>query len=120
MSEDALVSRLQELAAQATTETERLHYQMMAALRPGVNQFIREHVLVHGGPTVSELPDIWVSVLASLASEMIEMYMANTGEHRPARRAMMTRFMKERFAHHVDDNAKRRILTFGEMRRADA
>jgi len=120
MADDPLVARLLQLAAEAPTKQGRLGFLMEAALRPGLTAFKREHVLVHGGPTVAELPDVYMTVFAALTAEMVDAGALNCNWSLAERRRC-AKWCAERFAGHLMHMlSKARVEGFGELRRPDA
>lgn len=92
-----------------------------AALRPGLTQFLREHVLVHGGIKTMELPSIFMATFARLSNEMVTNTLLKASEDTKARLEEafyeMILYDFERYLEHYRQTKKTAVES---MRRPDA
>lgn len=117
---DEMVRRLKERAAAAPDKYTRLIYEMQACLRPGVDQFLREHVLTFSGVSTAELPDVYVAAFAAIATEMIDAAVLNSPSWPKGARENLAAFCAKRFAYHLSECLQASSETVGELRRLDA
>lgn len=116
---DQAVELLHDLAAKATSENSRMSYLLEAALRPGLRDFLREHVVRNGGVGPEVLPDIYMCVFGKLAAELVENTMLTVSGTRRDRKRLLA-FLKERFAAQLDHAFKGKAHIAGEVRRPNA